>query len=136
MIDFQQVTSDELKKILSKAPTKSCDLDPVPTYLLKECVSSFLPIITALVNKSLNGPLVPDIFKQATVRPLLKKPGMDKDNLKNYRPVSNLPFVSKIIEKVVAARIDQHMDQNDLHDHKLIDHFTPQKLPYLKCILI
>jgi hypothetical protein len=50
-----------------------------------------------MVNKSLNERSVPISFKQAIVRPLLKKPGLDMNNLKNYRPVLNLPFVSKII---------------------------------------
>jgi hypothetical protein len=52
-----------------------------------------------MVNKSLNERSVPISFKQAIVRPLLKKPGLDMNNLKNYRLVSNLPFVSEIIEK-------------------------------------
>jgi hypothetical protein len=48
---------------------------------------------------------------------LLKKPGLDKEVLKNYRPVSNLPFVSKIVEKVVAKRIDHHLNSNNLQDN-------------------
>ena len=46
-----------------------------------------------------------------------KKPGLDMNNLKNYRPVSNLPFVFKIIEKVVATRIGDHLDKYKLHDN-------------------
>ena len=47
----------------------------------------------------------------------LKKPGLDKEVFKKYRPVSNLPFVSKIVEKVVAKRIEHHLDSNFLHDN-------------------
>ena len=61
---------------------------------------------------------VPTAFKQAIVGPLLKKPRLDMNNLKNYRPVSNLPFVSKIIEKVVASRIEDHLDKHKLHDNR------------------
>ena len=46
--------------------------------------------------------------------PLLKKPSLSKDDMKNYRPVSNLNFVSKIIEKVIANRIRSHLERNDL----------------------
>ena len=88
------------------------------TYLLKQCVNNVLPVITAMVNKSLNGISVPTAFKQAIVRPLLKKLELDMNNLKNYRPVSNLPFVSKIIEKVVASRIEDHLDKHKLHDNR------------------
>jgi hypothetical protein len=92
----------------------------MPTYLLKQCVNNVLPVITAMVNKSLNEMSVPTAFKQANVRPLLKKPGLDMNNLKNYRLVSNLPFVSKIIEKVVASRIEDHFDKHKFHDKPTI----------------
>ena len=90
----------------------------MPTYILKQCVNNVLPVITAMVNKSLNEMSVPISFKQAIVRPLFKNPGLDMNNLKNYRPVSNLPFVSKIIEKVVASRIKDQLDKHKLHDNR------------------
>ena len=91
----------------------------MPTYLLKQYVNNVLPVITAMVNKSLNEMSVPTAFKQTIVRPLLKKPGLNMSNLKNYRPVSILPFVSKIIEKeVVASRIEDHLDKHKLHDNR------------------
>ena len=54
-------------------------------------------------------------IKTAHVRPLLKKSGLDANVLKNYRPVSNLPFASKLLERVVAARLSEHMDTHALH---------------------
>ena len=50
------------------------------------------------------------------MKPLLKKPGLDQEILKNFRPVSNLSFVSKVIEKVIAARLLDHMKENGLMD--------------------
>jgi hypothetical protein len=55
-------------------------------------------------------------FKQALVTPLLKKAGMDQNVLKNYRPVSNLPFISKILEKVVLSQLVAHLAVNGLED--------------------
>ena len=52
-----------------------------------------------------------------SVKPLLKKPSLDKELLKNYRPVSNLPYISKVIEKVVAKRLDDHINENSLYDN-------------------
>ena len=98
LTSFSPVSSDELRKIILAAPTKSCELDPLPTKLLKPCLDHVLPSITDIVNKSLSEQCVPASFKQAIVRPLLKKPNLDKEILKNYRPVSNLPFISKILE--------------------------------------
>ena len=96
LTQFYPASCDEIRKLIMKSPSKSCDLDPLPTHMLKQSIDEFVPIITAMVNKSLSEAIVPGSFKQATVRPLLKKPGLDKENLKNYRPVSNLSFVSKI----------------------------------------
>ena len=59
---------------------------------------------------------VPDSMKQAYVTPLLKKSDLEPDTLKNYRPVSNLSFLSKALERVVAARLIDYMTENDLHE--------------------
>jgi hypothetical protein len=52
---------------------------------------------------------LPPSFKEAVVTPLLKKNSLDKNTLKNYRPVSNLPFLSKILEKVVLSQLADHL---------------------------
>ena len=74
-------------------------LDPIPTFLAKECVPTLLPLITRIVNSYLASGIVPHQVNQAVVTPLLKKPGLDRHSLKHFRPVSNLPFISKILEK-------------------------------------
>ena len=88
-------------KIINSASAKSCELDPIPTTLLYENVDIHLPTITNIINKSLTIDIVPRDLKTAIVKPLLKKPSVDKNLLKNYRLISNLPFLSKILEKVV-----------------------------------
>ena len=100
-----------------KSPSKSCELDPLPTNLLKQVLEYVLPLITAIINRSLVESKVPACFKKANVRPLLKKPNLDKEVLNNYRPVSNLPFLSKILEKVVAKRLESHLSIHRLHDN-------------------
>jgi hypothetical protein len=55
-------------------------------------------------------------MKKGIVRQLLKKQSLDPEQLQNYRPISNLPFLSKVVEKVVASRISTHMDTHHLHD--------------------
>ena len=68
------------------------------------------------MNRSFETSCMPTKLKRAHVRPRLKKSSLDPDVLNNYRPVSNLPFVSKIIEKVVDARLEEHLRENDLHE--------------------
>ena len=95
-------------------PNKSCLLDPLPTFLIKECIDFLLPSITKLVNFSLSEGLVTDGFKKAVVTPLIKKASLPVENLKNYRPVSGLSFISKLVERVVAKQLVDHIHQHDL----------------------
>ena len=83
-------------------PTKSCLLDPWPTFLIKECSDIPLPSITKLVNCSLIEGCVTKGFKTAVVSPLIKKATLPADDFKNYHPVSGLSFMSKLVEHVVA----------------------------------
>ena len=66
--------------------------------------------------RSLTKGEFPNDFKYAIVKPLLKKPNLDKDELKNYRPVSNLHFISKVIEKLVAMRLEEHTSEYSMYD--------------------
>ena len=95
---FSAVSVEDVSKIIRKSTNASSKLDPVPTRLLKSCLDALAPSITKMVNMSLLTGLVPDNWKTALVIPLLKKPGLDLV-LKNFRPVSNLPFISKVAEK-------------------------------------
>ena len=116
LIEFTPASEEEIKKLVIHSPNKSCELDPIPTWLLKLCLPELLPTLTKIVNTSMETSHVPKSFKSSHVRPLLKKENLDANTLKNYRPVSNLPFVSKILEKVVSSRIEEHLTLNNLHE--------------------
>ena len=60
--------------------------------------------------------MIPKSLKTVLIRPLLKKTGLDRDILKNYRPVSNLTYISKVIEKVISGRLNEHLINNSLFD--------------------
>lgn len=111
---FEPVSETEIEELISASAAKSCMLDPIPTTLLKQCSSVIVPVITDIVNASLASGKVPDRFRRAIVSPLLKKPGLDPNNLKHFRPVSNLPFVSKILERVVLKQLLKHLSDNGL----------------------
>lgn len=111
---FEEVSSEEVLKILNRSPTKSCSLDPWPTFLVKECADILIQPLTQLINLSLSAGVFPDKFKSAVVTPLIKKPTLDKSVLKNYRPVSGLNFVSKLIERVVSKQLKLHLSTNNL----------------------
>ena len=87
-------------KILSK----SCVLDPLPSCVIRRCADLLLPVILDIVNASLRLGHMPNALKSAII-PILKKPNADHLQLKNFRPISNLKAVSKIIEKSETAEV-------------------------------
>jgi len=97
---------DEVIKLISQTPLKQSDLDPMPTWLLKDTIDLLAPYVTHLFNTSLSTARVPDAFKTAYISPLMKKPGMDADALENYRPVSNLSVLSKTLERLVSCQLE------------------------------
>jgi hypothetical protein len=80
--------------------------------LLKRCAHILVPVITNIVNLSTSSGNFPSVFKQATVTPLLKKSSLDKESLSNYRPISNLSFLSKLTERAVKDQITDHLSTN------------------------
>ncbi len=91
---FKPATQDEVRFVIMKSSSKSGELDPLPTNLLKKVLECLLLLITRITNKSLVECDVPTYFKKTYARPLIKKPNLDKEVLRNYWPVSNLPFLT------------------------------------------
>ena len=75
-----------------------------------------LPAFTNIVNLSMSSSTIPQQFKDAVVTPILKKASLNPAILKNYRPVSSLPYISKIVEKAASLQISSHLEKNDLSD--------------------
>jgi len=111
--EWEPVTSEDVAKLISEAPSKSYQLDTAPTWLVKQCNGLLAPFIAELFNTSLSTGCFPTKFKHTVVTPLLKKGSRDDSQLKNYRPVSNLPFLSKLLEKVVQNQLQHHLISND-----------------------
>ena len=108
-----QLTDDEfVRKIIMKSKPTTCPSDPIPTKLIKENIDILLPIITKIVNLSLLTGTFSDEWKTAFVLPLLKKLGLELIS-KNYRPVSNLSFLSKVVEKSGLSQTTEFWDEND-----------------------
>ena len=78
---------------------KSCILDPLPAILLKQHFDLLLPIILKIVNLSLESGHFPSSLKTAVLSPLLKKANLDHEDLANYRPISDLKVISKILKR-------------------------------------
>ena len=83
---------------------------------LTKYLPRLLPVITDFVNHSLDEAFIPKSLKTTLIIPFLKKNDLDTEDLKNFRPVSNLPFISKLIEKSVAVQVVQYIDDNNLNE--------------------
>ena len=94
---FAPMTERQVSIVISSLKSKSCELDAIPTTILKKMLPEVIPLVTKIVNVSLTDGCFCRDWKTAVVRPLLKHLGLELI-LSNYRPVSNLTFVSKIIE--------------------------------------
>jgi exonuclease III len=98
-------TPAEVEKLIFSMPAKSSPLDIIPTSLIKSCADIFAPIISTLANLSFANGHFPTSFKTAQLLPLLKKQGLNKSELSNYRPISNLNTVSKLLERLALSRL-------------------------------
>ena len=114
--EFSLVNVDEVRKCVVKISSKSCDLHPLPGYVTRNALSTLLPFITKIINTSLQSGQMPSQLKVAKLRPLLKKPSLDHTQFSNYRPVSNLTFLSKAIEKLVANQLISYINKNNLNE--------------------
>ena len=90
-------SSDEIRDIIASCPNKSCQLDPIPTCLVKQCVDLLLPLLTSIINESLTKGEFPNDFKNAIVKPLLKKSSL---NLMNSRTTGRFP-TSTLYQKLL-----------------------------------
>ena len=97
---------------------KTCALHLLPASVLTKCLPRLLSVITDIVNRFLDEALIPNSLTTALIISLLKKTNLDSEEFKNFRPVSNLPFVSKLIEKSVAVQLVKYIDDSNL-DEKL-----------------
>jgi len=121
MDTFDPLSVSEIKQLLKRSSNAFCEADPMPTWFVKECQDVLIGPIAKIVNTSLSSGVFPLSMKAALVKPLIKRHNLDCNVLKNYWSVSNLSFLSKIIERaviVIVANISLMvtlMSQGNLH---------------------
>ena len=97
---------------------KSSTMDTIPTSLLLACGNTFSDIIAYLANLAFSGGTFPTRFKSASVTPLLKGDSLDKNSPSNYRPISNLNFISKILERLFPQPISTILASDNFNRHQ------------------
>jgi hypothetical protein len=115
--ELKSVDIDEVANLFKKLSNKSCALlDPIPTWLLKEHSTLFIPVLTNIINVSFATGVFPDSLKDAVISPIIEKQTLDPNILKNYRPVSNIKVVVKIMEMAAASRLTNHININNMSE--------------------
>jgi hypothetical protein len=107
--DFLPASNEEVRNAILSSSNATCQLDIIPTTLLKSCLDSLLYPITTLINLAISEGTFPTQFKHAVIYPKLKKHSLPSEDLSSYRPISNLNFISKILERIIHNRINNHL---------------------------
>lgn len=97
---FEPVSFSSLSEVVHHLRSINCPLDSIPSRLLKEVFNTVGSSILVLINTSLMSGCVPAAFIHAVVQPLIKKKNLDPSVLTNFRPISRLHFLSKVLERV------------------------------------
>ncbi|KAF7253167.1 Xanthine dehydrogenase/oxidase [Varanus komodoensis] len=114
--EFQLLWPDDVDKVLGRVRPTTCLLDPCPSWLINDSKHGIGTWILEVVNASLREGWVPAPLKEAVVQPVLKKASLDPEMATNYRPVANIPFLGKVLERVVAGQIQALLDETDYLD--------------------
>ena len=110
---FTTITENDLLKLIMGMPTKTCESDIIPAKLLKEILPTIISALTKIAHLSINNGVFSEKWKSATVKPLIKSQCKGTIH-QNYRPVSSLTFLSKVIEKITLNQFTQHCEDYHL----------------------
>ena len=113
---FEKVSQLTVKECILISAPKSCELDPIPSKLLIECLDSILPSLSDIFNFSLASGIFQQCFKSALVIPILKKRCLDHNYLNSYRPVTDLCFIAKILEKLFLSQVSSYLNSHNLYN--------------------
>ena len=117
-IYFDSFSSTSFSEVfdLMLASKSSSPIDPLPLSLFHKLAFILIPFIFNIINISLHSGIVPSSLKHAIIKPILKKSGLITECLSNYRPQSQLPFISKILEIIVSKQLINYLNANSLFD--------------------
>ena len=82
---------------------------------MKACLEELLPVITAIVNTSLQNGEFPTALKEGRLIPSIKKSSLNPEEFSNFRPITNLTFLSKVVERIVVEQSRGYLLDNDLY---------------------
>ena len=118
LTEFKPIDSIGLRKIILGSKPTTCWTGPIPSAFIKENLDMLLPVLLRIINHSITMGSFNKLWKLSTIVLLQKKVGSNT-SLANYWPVNNLPFLSKIVEKVILNQLQGHIDEHQLLTSRL-----------------
>ena len=113
LLNFKPLTEEQELNLINQMPYTTCEMAPCNTKFLMKFKDTLIGTITKIINVSLTTGQYLDEWKIAVVRPLIKGPNLDIE-YKNYCPISNLSFMSKLIEKAAQTQLMTHFTEHNL----------------------
>ena len=112
--EFAVVSENYTSDIIEHFKPKSCMLDPAPTQVLIQSADVLADPLTKLINASLTSGVFPTSLKQGVIHPSIKRQALDRQMFSSYRPITNIAFLSKTLERVAAAQTINYLIANHL----------------------
>ncbi len=109
LFNFPPVSRTDVIDIVKLCPIRSCSLDPIPTALLKCVIDILATPIASVYNLSVSTGVFPTKLKLGLITPLLKKPSLCPNQKANFRPVTNVSFSSKCLERLAFQSLVHHL---------------------------
>jgi len=106
---FDAISEVTVKRVIDTCPSKTSPLDLVPMWIIKDCSDVFSFLICRLANLSFSEGVFPDVLKVGHVIPLIKKAGTDVSDPANYRPITQLNSIGKILERLAQKQLMRHI---------------------------
>ena len=112
---FETINPSDFAKVIKSMKKKFSDLDPIPTTLLTNSLEILSPILLHTTNQIITNASFPTTLKFGLIKPIPKNLKNSIQDLKNFRPIFSLPFVSKVVERVLYEQLEEHLEINNLH---------------------
>ncbi len=114
--NFYPIDLEKLKELILKLKLSTSPADSMPTSLFREVLGVIGPAVLTIINSSLSSGVIPSCLKHSVIRPFLKKPNLDPSDFSHFRPISTLPFLSKVLEKIVSLQLSAFLTDHNIHD--------------------
>ena len=128
LLNFKPLTEEQVLNLINQMHYTTCEMDLCNTKFLMKFNDTLIGTKTKIINVSLTKGHYLDEWKTALVRPLLKGPNLDNE-YKKYHPISNLSFMSKLIEKAAQTQLMTHFTEHNLlqkHQNAYRKHFSTE----------